>query len=605
MMDDRCRVARFLLDFFERSGVPCCVVGDTRGFLEAIPSDVDIVVPHEAFAVAPRLIGRFCREHDMRLVQLIQHEQTACYFVLAWAGEPDGFRFLAADICSDYLRGGRRLLTAEEILAQREPAIDESGVARGFCVPPPHVRFIYYLLKKIDKQHLDDSHGDYLSGEWWADPSCAWREICRFWPAPEDTELLAHAAAHNEWAVVRGALPRLRRRLHRAVPRSFRGLLGEVRRRAARVLQPTGLVVTFLGPDGCGKSTVIERMLEDLVPVFRRTGYFHLRPRAFSSSGAVPIVVKHPHALPARGVAASLAKLAYFFFDYLVGYALRVWPHVVCSTLVAFDRYYHDLLVDPRRYRYGGPMALARWIAGCVPAPDLWILLDAPPAVLQARKNEVTFEESERQRSVYRTLVKRRWNAFVVDASQETGRVVAEVEIAVLRFMEQRLEQRFRQLRFKENPASARLLLFFCRRRVPVLSRLVRLVFNSDIYCRIRSPFIMPHPYGVVIHSRAEIGNRVTVMQQVTIGGKNPDENVAPVLEDDVYVGAGAKILGAVRVGRSAMIGANAVVTRDVPPFCTVVGANRVVYVGGPGRLDAYAQPEGGGNTPRREPLSA
>jgi serine acetyltransferase len=73
------------------------------------------------------------------------------------------------------------------------------------------------------------------------------------------------------------------------------------------------------------------------------------------------------------------------------------------------------------------------------------------------------------------------------------------------------------------------------------------------------------------------IGSHVTVMQQVTIGTKNPGDNAAPVIEDDVYIGAGAKVLGGIRVGRGAIIGANAVVTRDIPPGCTVVGANRIV----------------------------
>jgi serine acetyltransferase len=66
-------------------------------------------------------------------------------------------------------------------------------------------------------------------------------------------------------------------------------------------------------------------------------------------------------------------------------------------------------------------------------------------------------------------------------------------------------------------------------------------------------------------------------MQQVTLGGKNLGVNEAPVIEDDVYIGAGAKVLGAVHIGRGAIVGANAVVTRDVPAHATVVGFNRVI----------------------------
>jgi serine O-acetyltransferase len=194
----------------------------------------------------------------------------------------------------------------------------------------------------------------------------------------------------------------------------------------------------------------------------------------------------------------------------------------------------------------------------------------------------------------------------VVEASCEFDRVASDVARSILEFLARRLETRCPQVQVEENPLRARLLLFFCRRRVPYLSKLFRVIFNSDIYCRIRSPILMPHPYGIVIHSGAVIGRRVTLMQQVTIGGKNPGgESVAPVIEDDVYVGTGAKIIGNVRVGRGAVVGANAVVTRDVPPYCTVVGANRFIRRDtrrdGAARVRVVAE----NRAPGRETLSA
>ena len=128
------------------------------------------------------------------------------------------------------------------------------------------------------------------------------------------------------------------------------------------------------------------------------------------------------------------------------------------------------------------------------------------------------------------------------------------------------------------NPFSARVLLFFCRHSVPVIGKLYRLFLHCDVYCDCRDRTIwMPHPYGIVVHSKSIIGNRVVLMQQVTIGTRDPGVNEAPVIEDDVYIGAGAKVLGGIRVGRGAIIGANAVVTRDVPAGATVVGANRIL----------------------------
>lgn len=128
------------------------------------------------------------------------------------------------------------------------------------------------------------------------------------------------------------------------------------------------------------------------------------------------------------------------------------------------------------------------------------------------------------------------------------------------------------------NPLSARLLIFFCRHHVPVLGKLYRLLLNCDIYYDFGERRVeMPHPYGIIIHSKSRIGDRVVIMQQVTIGTRDRGVDEAPEIGDDVYVGAGAKVLGGIRVGRGAIIGANAVVTRNVPAGATVVGANRIV----------------------------
>jgi serine acetyltransferase len=128
------------------------------------------------------------------------------------------------------------------------------------------------------------------------------------------------------------------------------------------------------------------------------------------------------------------------------------------------------------------------------------------------------------------------------------------------------------------NPLSAKILLFFCRNAVPFLGKLYRTFLHCDIYCDLRGrTVIMPHPYGIIIHSKSRIGDQVVIMQQVTIGIRGYGVNDAPVIEDGVYIGAGAKVLGSIRVGHGAVIGANAVVTRDVPPRATVVGSNRIV----------------------------
>jgi serine acetyltransferase len=129
----------------------------------------------------------------------------------------------------------------------------------------------------------------------------------------------------------------------------------------------------------------------------------------------------------------------------------------------------------------------------------------------------------------------------------------------------------------RRNPLPSRILLFFCRHRIPVLSRCIGIALGCDIYCPIpaEGPYL-PHPYGIVVHSMARLGTNVTLMQQVTLGSKDGSRE-APTLGNNVFCGAGCRILGKITLGAGAIVGANAVVTRDVPAGATVVGANQII----------------------------
>ena len=81
--------------------------------------------------------------------------------------------------------------------------------------------------------------------------------------------------------------------------------------------------------------------------------------------------------------------------------------------------------------------------------------------------------------------------------------------------------------------------------------------------------FVLIHGTGVVINGGVRGGSNVKLEHQVTIGA---ERRRSPVLGDDVFVGAGAKVIGPVAVGSGARVGANAVVVRDVPAHATVVG---------------------------------
>ena len=98
-----------------------------------------------------------------------------------------------------------------------------------------------------------------------------------------------------------------------------------------------------------------------------------------------------------------------------------------------------------------------------------------------------------------------------------------------------------------------------------------QVVTGADIplNCKMGGGLLLPHPNGVVISPRAEIGVNCLIFQQVTLGSRGGG---APRIGGNVDVGAGAKILGKLVIGDRVKIGANAVVINDVPADCTAVG---------------------------------
>lgn len=108
-----------------------------------------------------------------------------------------------------------------------------------------------------------------------------------------------------------------------------------------------------------------------------------------------------------------------------------------------------------------------------------------------------------------------------------------------------------------------------------LISQLTRFFTGIEIHpgATIGEGFFIDHGMGIVIGETCEIGNNVTLYQNVTLGGTGKDIGKRhPTIGNDVLIGAGAKVLGPFKVGDSSRIGAGAVVLKEVPTGCTVVG---------------------------------
>ena len=151
------------------------------------------------------------------------------------------------------------------------------------------------------------------------------------------------------------------------------------------------------------------------------------------------------------------------------------------------------------------------------------------------------------------------------------------------------------------------------------LSQMSRFLTGIEIHpgAKIGERFVIDHGQGVVIGETSLIGNDVTIYQTVTLGGVAPSVDSRaqvsvkrhPTLEDNVIIGSGAQILGPITIGAGARVGANSVVTRDVPAGVTAVGIPAHVVSAHEDsvqpRFRAYATTDGGCPDPVEEELDA
>lgn len=137
-----------------------------------------------------------------------------------------------------------------------------------------------------------------------------------------------------------------------------------------------------------------------------------------------------------------------------------------------------------------------------------------------------------------------------------------------------------------DNSLYSRIYIYALKKKWRIVSRLLGLLAGCDIKCNIPERLFIPHPTGIVIDTHTILDNDVVILQNVTLAGVNPyhrqertdPTKVDPILKEGVYVGPGTAILGNITIGEWSVIGANAVITIDIPPYSIAVGHNKILH---------------------------
>lgn len=187
----------------------------------------------------------------------------------------------------------------------------------------------------------------------------------------------------------------------------------------------SGRYIVVAGPDGTGKSTVAEH-LRDTVLAGQPVLHLHHRPRVLGGLTTHEGPVTDPHKDPPYPWPISVAKVLYLFADYLIGWFVRLRPHLRGGGHVLLERGWWDLLVDPARYRLRPHRSLLQILGALLPSATTIVLL-AEGEVLARRTDELGHPELVRQVAAWRALIPR-LGGLEIDATAPLTDVLRRVE---------------------------------------------------------------------------------------------------------------------------------------------------------------------------------
>ena len=357
---------------------------------EGLPSnnksrDIDIIITRSSLKTVTPLLLQLIEDNGWKIVTYLHSDRLITY-VLSIGGD-DKTELVQWDFFHDTSVWGIQLMDAAEFLAHKQ--------FNGF---------LYYV--GVDGQFLDKYLYNRAVGSPYPEKYAATRAQAKDLPfVKEKIKEMFGVNSVEEGDAVKG-----RRLLFRALSHNLKRRPFALLRDMARFISSfvgnyihsrTGFSIGFTGPDGSGKTTVINLLIEELGAVFKTAhAYYHFRPSLFGnisdvahSAGLKKEVDKNydqPHRGSKTGKISSLLRLGYYTMDYILGYFLKVKTFTRITRLVIFDRYYTDIICDSRRSRiHLSPKFLYHFGRCFIPKLDYNILLTASTETIRARKAEL------------------------------------------------------------------------------------------------------------------------------------------------------------------------------------------------------------------------
>ena len=347
--------------------------------------DIDIIIERKAYKKQKNALIALLEKHNWKIITYLNSDRVVTW-VCGCINQESDVEIIQLDFFFNTSLFGVRLINAKEFLANREFNGKIYHVNKDF-------EFLdKYLYDRVVGAEYPQKYSHVKDAV--RDSKVVSEKLKKVLGARSIEEcdrcsgkkMLLHAAMRNPFATL------------------GRFIKFEYHRIKNYICSNTGFSIGFTGPDGSGKTTVIDTILERIAPVFKTAHkYYHFRPALFGNLGEVAHSAgikkevdrnySDPHRGGKTGKVSSFLRLCYYSLDYIIGYFAKVKSITRITRVVVFDRYYTDIICDSRRSRiYLSPKFLYWWGKLFIPTLSYNILLTASCDTILARKRELDEE---------------------------------------------------------------------------------------------------------------------------------------------------------------------------------------------------------------------
>ena len=179
-------------------------------------------------------------------------------------------------------------------------------------------------------------------------------------------------------------------------------------------------IISLMGEDGSGKTTVAKKLIKK----FQGSKYLHLKPYLFFKDRRT--VIKNPHLQKSSSYLFSILRLLSWLISYKIFFLLNQ-----NKKIYFFDRYAHDIIIDPKRYKSNLSLNLTKYILKFFPKPNLWIFLNPSVKTIKSRKIELNDNELKRQIKDYINFFRNKKNLLMVNTATEKDKTIKKISIKI------------------------------------------------------------------------------------------------------------------------------------------------------------------------------